>query len=537
MTITARQLIDQVGADVVRAALPSVPLSVVEALDATTLAGLLTSTTARALEQLRQREVEAPLSLCRLWVAPEAEMDQLRQVTATLTDRCHVAMGGNRSGKTFGAFILDVAVAMGRHHPHTEALCRLNGIDPELIPVGPGEVIVIAPSAGASRLNHRRAIDALLPPGAEWYGRNGLAEAYVTIQIPGYRRLAVIWFKSVDQGAKSFKGTEARRYHIDEEPEGPDGRAVLEECLRGASSVGGKVCITATPQAGRTWMIEELIEKGAYGAKHSRINSIHNRLVQDHAALMAWLADLGPEERAMRERGEWVDRRGAIYPEFSSGVHVVKPFDIPSSWLRFRAVDFGQTNPTAVVWVALNPTNGQLVVYRSMKATNVAYPEWAARIHRAEGAELVEVGPGRRRWRGHTERVELCWGDPSDPEAISTLSVNDVPTMAAHREWAAGVSAVRSALRFIDGMTPGLVFFEDVGGLYGTNALFAEMMGYRVDPNRRDNKPIKKDDHLMDALRYAVRGVEVWLGGGWTPSAVTVRGVDADATETDEGEG
>jgi hypothetical protein len=481
-------------------------------LDAQRLLILLVQVTAVALEQLRQREVEAPLSLARLWTHPTAETDQRAQVVLSLAAALSVALGGNRSGKTHGAFDADVAVALGRHHPHTQAFCRLNHIDPKLIPVGPGEVMLIAPSAGSSRRDHRRQIAARLPPGAKWYGQNGLAEAYVTIPVPGSRNEAVIWFKSVDQGARAYKGSQARRYHIDEEPEGEEGRAVLEECLRGASAVGGKVVITATPQAGLTWMVEKLVQGKEYGAITTRLNSLHNRLVPDYGALVAWLDSMGEEERAMRERGEWVDRRGAIYPQWSHGVHVVPRFDIPAEWTRFRGLDFGQRNPTAVVWVAVRP-DGQLIVYRVRRAAQTSYEQWAAIIHEAEGATQDEGGA----WRGHTETVELAWGDPSDPGAIETLCLCDVPVLPAHREVKLGISAVREALRFRSDGSPGLVVFEP-DEESGTAALIEEVVGYRYDPNDKRDKPLKARDHVMDALRYVVRGAQLW-DGRWMANA------------------
>ncbi|MDX5318213.1 MAG: hypothetical protein LPK38_02455, partial [Actinomycetes bacterium] len=297
---------------------------------------------AAKVEAIRRRRVEAPLSVARLWRNPDAPMDQWRQVVQGLTGPLLVALGGNRSGKTHGELDADVAVALGRYHPHTVAWCALTGIDPQLIPVGPGEVIIVSPSAGSSRRDIRPAIEARLPPGAEWYGRNGLAEAYVKIPVPGYHEQAVIWFKSVDQGHMSFRGSQARRYHIDEEPDGHEGRLVLEECLRGASAVGGHVVITATPQAGLTWMIEDLVNGGKYGAVTTRIDSLHNVFAPNPDSLRRWLESMDPDERAMRQRGEWVDRRGAIYPQWSRGAHYVTAAEALASY------DVDGEAPTAI---------------------------------------------------------------------------------------------------------------------------------------------------------------------------------------------
>lgn len=471
---------------------------------------------AAKVEHIRRRSVEAPLSVARLWRNDAAPMDQWRQVVQGLMGPVLVAQGGNRSGKTHGQIDADTCTALGRYHPHTQAWCRLNGVDPNLFPVGPQDVIVISPSASSSRRDIRPAVAARLPPGAEWYGQNGLAEAYVRISVPGYHRQATIWFKSVDQGHMAFRGSQAALYHFDEEPEGPEGRLVFEEALRGAAGVGGKVVITATPQAGLTWVVEDLVMGKRYGAVTTRIDSVHNVFAPDPAALRAWLESMDDEERAMRQRGEWVDRRGAIYPQWSRGAHYVPAADalrgmavdgepltaIPAHWPRFRGIDFGQEAPTAIVWGALAP-DGTIHIYRCKRASGVPYEEWADVIHETEGATRDEGGT----WTGHTEEVELCWGDPSSPEAIATLTLRDVPTHRAHREVDAGISAVRDAMRFrVDGR-PGLYVHSDGEG---TAMLVQEIEGYRWDPAAKIPRPLKVRDHLADALRYLVRGVQVY---------------------------
>lgn len=460
------------------------------------------------LEYLRRLQVEAPLTIARLWTHPAAECDQRTQVIEGMRGPLVVAMGGNRSGKTYGALEADVAVALGRYHPHTRAWCRLNDIPPDLIPVGPGEVVVLSATAQQSQSQTRPAIDRLLPGGAEWYGLRGLAPAHVRINVPGHHEQAVIRFGSVDQGPKAHKGSQARRYHIDEEPEGPDGLGVLQECLRGASAIGGHVVITATPQAGLTWMIERLVQGGEYGARTLLINSLHNRFAPNYAGLRAWLESLPAEERRMREQGVWYDRRGLIYTGWSRplhyresikvGGHVVTADSIPGHWRRYRGIDFGQTNPTAIVWLAVDPESGTIVVYRCATQPRVPYEEWADRIHEAEGAVKTEAG----RWVDHVERVEMGWHDPSDPSAAETLTLCGVVTTPADRRVEAGISTVADAMRPDMAGRPGIVVLHGEG----TADLVREIEGYRYDPDSKTNKVLKVRDHLCDALRYAVMG-------------------------------
>jgi len=463
---------------------------------------------AAELDHLARVQVEAPLAVARLWTHPAAEWDQRRAVIAALTGPLHVGIGGNRSGKTEGQLQSVPAVAMGRDHPHTQAWAELNGIPLHLIPEGPGEVVVMSQTASSSQAHTRPAVARYLPPGAEWYGMRSLGPAHVRIPVPGHRQEAVIRFASVDQGPRGVKGSQARMYLIDEEPEGEDGRLVLQECLRGASALGGVVTLAMTPQAGLTWVIEDLVQAGKYGAVTSRLNSLHNRFAPNYPALVRYLRSLDPQERRLRQEGVWYDRKGLIYPGWSRGLHYVDGLtldgvtitcaaDIPATWPRYRGLDLGQVDPTAVVWLAASPS-GTLIAYRCRRQSGVPYTEWADRIHEAEGAVRDEYG----RWVGHLEHASGSWHDPSDPSAADQLRLCDVVAWPADRRVEAGLSVVADALR-TDG--------QGRAGLYvlrgdGTDDLVRELEDYRRDPASKTGKVRKVRDHLCDALRYAIMG-------------------------------
>ena len=45
---------------------------------------------------------------------------------------------------------------------------------------------------------------------------------------------------------------------------------------------------------------------------------------------------------------------GLIYKDFSREIHLIDPFNIPVGWDRYRAMDFGATNPTCCLWITLD---------------------------------------------------------------------------------------------------------------------------------------------------------------------------------------
>lgn len=52
--------------------------------------------------------------------------------------------------------------------------------------------------------------------------------------------------------------------------------------------------------------------------------------------------------------GSWDEAQGLVYDEFSVNRHIVEPFEIPESWEKGFVLDHGFTNPTAVLWYAID---------------------------------------------------------------------------------------------------------------------------------------------------------------------------------------
>ena len=53
--------------------------------------------------------------------------------------------------------------------------------------------------------------------------------------------------------------------------------------------------------------------------------------------------------------GKWVGFEGLVYDHVDIQDIVIDSFDIPPHWKRYRAIDFGYTNPFVCQWWALCP--------------------------------------------------------------------------------------------------------------------------------------------------------------------------------------
>lgn len=187
-------------------------------------------------------------------------------------------------------------------------------------------------------------------------------------------------------------------------------------------------------------------------------------------------------------RALWVKRGGRVYPLFDKKRHVVKPFDIPTTWPKCRIIDFGGANPTAVMWMAFNPKNGQAVIYRDYKKAGIPIREHADTVKtfsRGEGFVLGTISD-------HDSQSRIEWDECG------------IRTRGAIKDWDSGFNEVTRHLMVNDEDVPGLVIFDTC------KDTIAEMMVYswpEVDKAKSDvpERPLKVNDHLMDCLRYGLR--------------------------------
>lgn len=74
------------------------------------------------------------------------------------------------------------------------------------------------------------------------------------------------------------------------------------------------------------------------------------------------LLALGENEQKALLYGEWDLFDGQFFREFSRETHVCDPFPLPSTWRRYRALDYG-FDGLAVLWIAVSPVR-RCYVYR-----------------------------------------------------------------------------------------------------------------------------------------------------------------------------
>lgn len=195
------------------------------------------------------------------------------------------------------------------------------------------------------------------------------------------------------------------------------------------------------------------------------------------AAKAELLASTMPYLRDARSKGIPSLGAGAIYPVPWEEVSAV-PFAIPNYWKRGFAMDVGW-NRTAALWGAEDPTDGTIYCYTE-HYRGQAVPVIHATAIKARGDWILGAIDPASRGRGQDDGKQLF-------ETYQSLGLKLV---LANNGVDDGLYQVWQRLE-----TGRLKFFTTLNYLRGEYGLY-----------RRDElgRIVKKNDHLMDCLRYLI---------------------------------
>lgn len=202
--------------------------------------------------------------------------------------------------------------------------------------------------------------------------------------------------------------------------------------------------------------------------------------------------------------GLWVQAEGAVYESFNRNMHIINRFQIPDYWTRYWTIDFGFTNPfVAQFWA--EDADGRLYRYREIYKTKRLVEDHARHI-----IELTENEP--------RPAAIIC---DTDAEDRATLERHlGMKTVAAYKAVSPGIQAVESRLRKAGDGKPRLFFMRDslverdeyLMEAKKPCATEEEIEAYVWDTSadlRKGEKPLKKDDHGLDCVRYLVAEIDL----------------------------
>lgn len=195
-------------------------------------------------------------------------------------------------------------------------------------------------------------------------------------------------------------------------------------------------------------------------------------------------------EKLMRQRlfGDWDTFDGQYFSELNRDVHVVEPFTLPPDWPRFCGMDHGFAAPTAVVWCAVGP-DGEIYVYKEYEQDRFTVQQHIEQIHAIDGDDRIDyrmIDPTTNRLTATGDNIFRQYLQGGLPVRMGANTRID------------GWSHLRSHLQ-IDPETnkPGIYLFSTCAKTY-------DCLAGLVHSSSNPEDVRKADDHLADALRYAL---------------------------------
>lgn len=314
----------------------------------------------RASEQLRLTSIRPNLNRYK---------PHLKQVMFEKDPHKHrLYIGGNRSGKTVAGVIEDIRYLKGEH-PYRDT------------PDAPvrGRVVGVDFASGIDKI--------LLPQFQQWVPKSLLINGSWDDSYSKERRLLTLEngsfaeFMSYDQDLQKFAGTSRHFVHFDEEP--PE--SVYDECRARLVDTNGEWWMTLTPVEGMEYIYEQVYLPGKEG--HPSFGVIEVEMSEnphlDPAAIEEYLSTLTPEQRAIREKGQFIQVGGAVFKDFNQLTHTIPPenFKLTNKHRVYVSVDYGWRDPTAMMWHAVAP-NGQITTFAEHYKTHMTIAEHAQVFHR-----------------------------------------------------------------------------------------------------------------------------------------------------------
>jgi phage terminase large subunit len=110
-------------------------------------------------------------------------------------------------------------------------------------------------------------------------------------------------------------------------------------------------------------------------------------LLQNDPMYLARLMNLPEDERRAMLDGDWNVFEGMYFREWrptkdNEPYHVITPFAIPPNWKRFRSLDWGFRDPSAVYWHAVSPDYGRIITYQELYESGLTASQLAQKMNK-----------------------------------------------------------------------------------------------------------------------------------------------------------
>lgn len=248
---------------------------------------------------------------------------------------------------------------------------------------------------------------------------------------------------------------------------------------------GARLFATCNPEGPSHWLKKEYIDRA-----EDLDLAYWNFTLDDNPSLdEAYKDNLKKEYTGMWYRryilGEWALAHGAIYDNFDHYNLYEHAISNPKYYIV--GIDYGTTNATAAVLAAVDPNH-----WPQIRVEQEYYWD-SAKQGRSKTDE--ELARDIKEFVGYRS-IRAIYIDPAAASLKLALRRHNLPILDANNDVLLGI---KITAKFISGKN--LVIHKSC------NTLIEQIQSYAWDPkaaDRGEDKPVKRDDHIVDALRYAL---------------------------------
>ena len=176
----------------------------------------------------------------------------------------------------------------------------------------------------------------------------------------------VIWIRSADK-PDAVEGLTARRCWMDEAALCNEVTydKVCQRLVQKAGEPKGRLLMTTTPYGSpSSWMNVRLIEERKHlNWLHYTNFSMADNPYIDRAVYDRAKATMNESVFQRDFEGRFVKIEGLVYPEFNRNDHVIDEFEIPAHWPKWSGLDYGWTDPCAILGIAFDPDEKIFYIY------------------------------------------------------------------------------------------------------------------------------------------------------------------------------
>ncbi|MGN0804188.1 MAG: terminase large subunit domain-containing protein [Candidatus Coproplasma sp.] len=392
--------------------------------------------------------------------------------------------GGNRSGKTECGAVETVWMLRGIH-PYRKNRKNVFGWAVSLSQqvqrdVAQSKILKYLPSSWIA--------DITMVSGRKDAPSSGVIDQIKVKNVFG--GISTLGFKSCDQGREKFQGSSLDFVWFDEEPP----KDIYDECLMRVMDKKGDIFGTMTPLKGQTFIYGQIyLNRSRNKEVWWESISWEDNPFLPKSEIKLLSQTLDDASLDARKYGKFSSGEGLVYPEFDLSYHVIKPFPIPKDWQENISIDPGLNNPFSAHWYAVDWDGNIYVVAEHFCAgKDIDYH-----------ANCIKDISRRLGWKTDG-RGRLCALIDSAANQRTLSSVKSVSELFCEKgilvnpnvdkDVFAGICRVKEYLKR-DNMRPTLYIFDTCKNMIDefTRYYWAE-----------GDRPVKRDDHCMDELRYFI---------------------------------